>query len=506
MSDEQFPSIAEAFPVEPPKSEELTIPESEGTTDSGTDTATCMASCLPDGMKFKWLSHFPQGHLSVAQGFVGQRMAYFQGSQTQLMQALQDICESHWPPPLGNSPSGDQWWNDCLPVDVQFGAAGDERTIKVFGNIADADISKMLESYNEYRVIATYQLLHLSDPWPMTGKPQHPEGTTLTLQVRGGYENLMVDPIAITSGTSQTGISSCFNGQEPLGIYKNAVLARIRIPLTEYHITCDRLTSGQLADLMNSVPWKCREGTVNCDKFLNEDEGTLLFDSWTLDQTFVPDVYSPRRWRLGCVLKCRQVPGMKGPYPCDCNKFLYPIGWNHDYKRHYVVNSKNVIQPDSDLGWRFIMMQVDQNQWTELAAITPHGNCPSPFVPRFQYFPFSDLFCNSGDSCTTAQGALLDSGPCSDLEAALCPSDSSNCHSTMKESKKDTPEHRRDDYTDIQERVAQIVEEARKSRARKIMRDNERLASGITEEWDDQPRKEIKPVEVLSGGKIVYPE
>jgi len=297
------------------------VPGFEGSS----DTAECMAKCANVGAQLKWLSIFPQGHYSVAQGFVGQRRAYFKGTQEQLRNILRVICNSHWPEPMA-------WCQDCLPVDVQFGAP-DNNTI-VFGNIADAEISSRLEGYNEVLITVTYQLLQLTDPWPLTGKPAHPNGTTLNLQVRGGGEILLVDPTAISGGVGQN-LTQCFTtGLElAVGQYDN-INARMRIPLTEYHITCDRITDSQLCAIMQPMPWKCREMTVNCYKFMNEDEGTLLFDTWTLDRTFVPDVDYPRRWRLSCILKCRQVPGMRGPYPENCNaRNAYAIGWNHDFLR-----------------------------------------------------------------------------------------------------------------------------------------------------------------------------
>lgn len=131
---------------------------------------------------------------------------------------------------------------------------------------------------------------------------------------------------------------------------------------------------------------------------MNEAEGTLLFDSWTLDQTFVPDVDQPRRWRLGCVLKCRQVPEMLGPYPADCRDRRYAVGWNHDFK----LDSPRSGQP-TGLGWQFIMMKCQGA--AAGAGWTPHGTCHDGFVPRYPYRAFRDLFCDEPtENCLPAEG------------------------------------------------------------------------------------------------------
>jgi hypothetical protein len=348
------------------------------------------------------LSCFPQGALSTAQGLGGMRRWYFKPCSSkstkarvkELKNKLQEICDSHWP--------GEP---DCVPVTVQWGAP-DEK-VNVLGDVQD--ISEELPLFDQYLIVAQYQLLHISDPWPFTCKPKHPRGTVLTLQVRGGGEMLQIDPTAFSSGIGR-GMTACFTGVEQAP--NETFNSRIRIPLTEYHITCDRLTDEQLCNIMRAErSWRMREGTVNGDcpgadyapfdhpLFLREEEGTLMFDTWALDQTFVPDTENCRRWRLTCVLKCRQIPNAKGPYPDDCNKAQYAVGWNHEYKRD---NS-----PKSPFGWRFIMMQ-DYNKME--MGYTPHGTCPKGWVPRYPYYRFEDLFC-----------ADYDSGGCEDDDTFTCP-------------------------------------------------------------------------------------
>jgi hypothetical protein len=339
-------------------------------------------------LELQGLNVFPQITLSVAQGQTGVRRWYLNcvKHQSTLKQTLRVVCASHWP----GQP-------DCVPISVQAGSP-DEKAI-VQGNIGIHRLSTELETFDTYLIVAQYQLLHISDPWPVTGKPAHPKGTVLTLQVRGGAEMLKVDPNLITNGAG-TGLSGCLSGKELMA--DKTFNSRIRIPLTEYHITCDRLTDQDLCEIMSkSVSWKTREGTVNCDTpaspphfayFMNEPEGTLMFDTWTLDQTFAPDVDNPRRWRLGCVLKCRNIEMTKAPYPEDCKKAKYPMGWNHDFKR----------DTEGDLGWKFIMMQ--DPSVADWGRRTPHGDCPKGFAPRYPYLQFYDLFCDmTHRDCTPNQ-------------------------------------------------------------------------------------------------------
>lgn len=454
--------------------------------DQAEDTASCMSStnCHVDdpSRRLKWEAIYPQGHLSMSQGFVGQRKASFQGSQNELRSALSLIYNSHWPWPDPNDECG--WSADCLPIDIQFGPSFDKAN--VLGNIADAEISQKLESFNEYTIHVIYQLLHLTDTWPLTGKPDHPNGSTLTLQVRGGGELLLIDPNGISSGSGNQ-ISGCFNGTEPWAGQYNPVQARMVIPLTEYHLTCDRLDDAQLCLIMHKIMWKCREQTTNCDVFLGEAEGTLLFDSWTLDQTFVPDISDPRRWRLGCVLKCRQVPGMRGPYPDDCvadcagSAICYPIGWNHDYKRGYNTTTHTV---SIDLGWHFIMMNVGRN-WNPGAAATPFGSCTEPYVPRFKYVPFKDLFwttdeqpCNNDAICHfDCDGTSADPGCDMGAKPGVI-------ESSMHEA----------GYEDIEEQIARIVDDSRHAAAHKTMLDHEMRSSGTIERW---PANTPKPLREL---------
>lgn len=358
------------------------------------------ASTLGVSNRLQELAVFPQESFSTAQGLVGVRVWYFCGDKTTRTYHIQKVCESHWP-----------GFPDAVPVSVQVGAV--DQNVTVSGNIPIAEISDRLPEYNQYKIVAQYQLLHISDEWPVTGKPPHPLGSVLALQVRGSGEMLAIDPSAMKSGIGA--LTSCYGSQLA---HDETFNSRIRIPLTDYILTCDRLTGDQLCQVMSPITilgvealnrhWKNREGTVNADcdtyggiyggtmpKFMNEPEGTLLFDAWTLDQTFAPDIVDPRRWRLTCVLKGRQLADAVGNYPDDCSSYTYPVGWNHDFKR-----AMQTTDPYSTaagrFGWQFIAMQ-DYERSAEGAGFTPHGNLADGWVPRYPYRIFNDLFCPGGD-------------------------------------------------------------------------------------------------------------
>ena len=425
------------------------------------NTVPCSPHCN-DGETLQWESVFPQGNYSVGQGFVGQRVCSFKGTQPDLRDALRDIMATHWPEPM-------DWCPDCLPVNVQFGAA---QNASPLGNIPDSDIGHMLEGFTQYRIVVTYQLLRISDPWPPFGKPDHPQGTILTLQVRGGGEILQIDPTALAGGNGLN-LTGCYVGTEPA--INNAFNSRIRIPLTEYHITCDRLTDAQLCSIMTYVPWKCREGTVNYEgdpesfgnpPFLGEREGTLMFDTWTLSPTYAPDVDNPRRWQLSCVLKCRQIPGVCGPYPSDCSSAKYPVGWNHDYKKGVKSGA---------FGWQFIMMHMPGN-WTSKMAETPHGNCPKPMVPRYPYMTFSQMFCGANEDCLT--GLEEPSADCTNTcEANTCP---------PATGEKGSEWHEED--AELEQRIAQIVDESRKAKSRATWRHSQEEQAGFVERWPESSK------------------
>ena len=329
------------------------------------------------------LAVFPQGALSVAQGLTGMQRWYLRGADhKQLKATLKKICDSHWP----GVP-------DCVPVTVQWGAADDK--VQVTGNVGIDQLSDELPAFDQYLIVCQYQLLHISDPWPISGKPAHPNGSVLAYQTRGGAEMLQVDPLAMLYGGS--------GGRQMAS--PPSTNSRIIVPLTEYHITCDRLTDKHLCDVMGSGnhPWRKREGTVNFQKFMNEPPGTVMFDTWTLDQTFAPDVNNPRRWRLTAVLKVRNIPGAKGDYPDKWFDFKHPMGWNHDYKLIQQTTTGRM-----EMGWCFIRMQSPGS--TADDGDTPWGNCGTfevqgkqvQTVPRYPYLDFHNMFCLT--DCINGEG------------------------------------------------------------------------------------------------------
>jgi hypothetical protein len=179
-------------------------------------------------------------------------------------------------------------------------------------------------------------------------KPAHFKGTILTCQIKGSGQFLEVSPQGLQAGTQTLVV------KEGIG---HSINCRILIPITEYHLTCDRLTQAQVDTInppnwngnMNVLPWKMREGTVNSDvigtAFLGEPPETLLFETWNMEPTFVPNLDNPCRFRMSCVLRCRSILKLDSTGTIiDASEPHY--GWNHDY---YVSGSKG--------GWTPITMK-----------------------------------------------------------------------------------------------------------------------------------------------------
>ena len=320
------------------------------------------------------LATFPQGTLSVAQGRAGTHRWYLSCRNNecpptqQLERALRAICASHWP---GHP--------DCVPVTVQWGAP-DEKA-NVMGNIQARQLSTKLETFDVYLIVAQYQLLHISDPWPTFGKPTHPFGTVLALHVTGSGEVMEINPLGLNGGPDKKTMVA--------DVHSNS---RYMLPHSDYNLICDRIKDIDLCRIMREKHWREREGTVNWEEFLGEKPGTLLFDSWTLNQTFAPDVDNCRRWQLTVTIKGRQVPHSKGPYPDGDNDTppIYAVGWNHDY----------TMADNGKLGWKFIRMFDSNHSGGEK---TPYGNCGKNYVPRYPYEKFARMFCPRASVCEDAQ-------------------------------------------------------------------------------------------------------
>jgi len=305
----------------------------------------------------KSIAVFPQITYSQGQGRIGTRKWVVEGNESYLENFLERLCKGHWP----KNPN-------TVPTMIQVGAF-DEK-LKFCGGGRDLE---SLPHYQQTLVVAQYQFqfLNLEKPlWPEhIKKVDHPDDTTLSLRIRGSGQFITMPPHSLRAQTEDKQIG--------FSVYDNC---RIVIPITEYHLTCDRL-------LPDKVPtdWKQFEGAVNSTLFMGERPGTLLFDTWELDHSFVPDVHEhkSRRFKLTCCLRSRDIPLTKVKDDLSVEGRDY-VGWNYDYH---------------DTQWQRIMVETGSK-----AA----GN----YKLRARYMPkvFRQMFI-SGDPVSLARRAARRSRP-----------------------------------------------------------------------------------------------
>jgi hypothetical protein len=223
------------------------------------------------------------------------------------MDEVVTLCRSLNAQPFPTPTGGIQGnFEDCYPVNITVGAFNTDMAPGSTGGSAS-----YLPTYKKYRVVAQYQLLHdagssQSETWPLgLTKPAHPIGSVLSLRIRN-------------SGMFVTMASQCGKyvndaGNKVADLHPS-VSTVIKIPIREFHITCDRLKSVQLPDVSAVA------GCVNSDTFLNCPAETLLWETGDDDQSFTPDIDNPRRWRMTALLRQRAIPN--GNYGV--------AGWNHE--------------------------------------------------------------------------------------------------------------------------------------------------------------------------------
>jgi hypothetical protein len=247
------------------------------------------------------------------------------------------------------------------------------------------DLDSLLH-FEHTLVVAQYQFLDFAGvPWPhCIPKPKHPSGTTLSLKVRGSGQFLYFPATAFVARDPAGDMPQLRRGRarraEPAADAQVGFTDRencaIVVPITEYHITCDRLKPHQ-------VPgnWRNREGTCNSDNFLGECPQTLVFDTWDLDHSFVPGTTTRDRTRsrLSCCLRSRAIPINQTTPP------LKYAGWNHDYHK---------------------------DKWVEVRVREGNGKDAKE---RLRYPPreFADMFVDSGCAaalCDVDSGAWSSAG------------------------------------------------------------------------------------------------
>jgi hypothetical protein len=245
---------------------------------------------------------------------------------------------------------------------IQAGPHSDNPRMQGGIGMSTSDALGNLLVFGETLVVVQYQFLHLDDAWSDAfPKPCHPTGTTLTLRVRGSGQFLLITPEAVKACDSPSADPARQIGTDPAD---NS--CRIIVPITEYHLTCDRLTESQLTDVFSANSWKDLEGTVNDASFLNEPAECLMFDTWEMDDSFAPDTSSVRRWKLSCCLRCRAIPNPGNDSGGDASPDY--LGWNWDFHRE---------------GWKYIKVRT-----------TLGGS----LAPRYKPVSFENLFCSSAST------------------------------------------------------------------------------------------------------------
>jgi len=360
------------------------------------------------------LSVFPQTHYSEHQGLVGTRKWVLDHNDN-LIEFTRIICKSHWP-----------GYPDSIPISVQTGAFFDNvvirrddvtnpRTIETLGGLAE---------YGKVLVVAQYALHKITNCWPdhiaNTQKPMHPNGTTLSLRVRGGGQFLLVSPSGMKALSRLMECNPTINveGLSP------SIGTRIVLPVTEYQISCDRMTYKQVDRAMSYRHWDNYQGSVNTQIFLGAPPGTLLFDGYDISETHACDVDNPHRYCMTACLKRRVVSDIHGNPLKDGEPGRY-VGWNHDYVN--LVDPTN--RKKQTWGWHFILM----NEY----KLDQQPRC----VPRYSSLIFDWLFmppptvdqgCGQGDE--SSQTTLRDCDLCDYVPSETVSSSEPYIPSVMSES------------------------------------------------------------------------
>lgn len=296
----------------------------------------------------------PQIVMSEGQGLTGTRQ-WIVGSGEDVVSFMQTVCESHFP-----------GFPDCLPVEVRVGPQWEGNKIyrpsqRYYENMGS------LPSYNSYLVNATYALQRLTNCWPTAiPKPAHRAGTAMSLRVRGSGQMLLIT--AAGARGAATPLMLC-NDQIARESFTASLATRVAIPTAEYHITCDRITPHQLNLILGPDRphrWDKLLGCVNMKAsrigFLGHSPETLLFDGYELAETFVPNIDSPRRYRLTAILKSRVI--MQGEQQVK-DTYGNIVGWNHDF-----TNLKS-----GTWGWTYIKIENGKLPGSNLT------NCVARYTP-----------------------------------------------------------------------------------------------------------------------------
>ncbi len=326
-------------------------------------------------MAVQELEVFPQVTLDAG-GYMGTRKwSLDQGDDVDAFLLM--VAESHWP----KNP-------DVVPESIEFGAFWDGAIVSMAGPHTINTLGPT-PKYNKYGCVAHYRLHNMTNCWPVRyKKPWHPPGTSLSLKIRGSGQFILVSPASFhpgTKGLCQPGFPTI--AQNP------AVQSSIIVPVTEYHLSCDRMTLKQVNHALltdfGGHDWDDRSGTVNADGFkidgdvitkhffLGAPPETLLFDGYEIDETYVPHPTDPHRYRMTAILKQRCLVDKHGDALKDCKDPDLFVGWNHDF----VVLDKHGGK------WLYINLLHHQN-CQDSSSTNPDDDCK----PRYHLQKFCNMF------------------------------------------------------------------------------------------------------------------
>ena len=143
-------------------------------------------------MAIQELKVFPQITLSEGQGLVGTRKWAIDQTDD-LGVFLHLVANSHWPAFTGQTPE----FFDCIPYQIQSGAFFEEVVVADRGldELRTEETMGPLPTYGKTQVVAHYALHKMTNCWPdAIPKPWHPDGTSLSLRIKGSGQFLLVSP------------------------------------------------------------------------------------------------------------------------------------------------------------------------------------------------------------------------------------------------------------------------------------------------------------------------
>ena len=271
-------------------------------------------------MAINELETFPQITLVEGQGLTGtRRWTIDAGDDTGRFLAI--LAKTHFP-----------GYPDAIPIQIQCGGFWEGVNINRDSNTHPRTYETLgdLPEYGKTLVVAQYALHRMTNCWPnKIPRPWMPSGTTRSLKIRGSGQMLLITP----AGTQHGALSPLFgcpeNPTPGTEVAANSIPTRLIVPVTEYHVSCGRMTKLQVDEALGVRDWDDYQGCVNRYQFLGAPAGTLLFDGYEISETMACETEDPFRYTMTACFKQRVFTDHHGHPRKDAQRFA--IGWNHDY-------------------------------------------------------------------------------------------------------------------------------------------------------------------------------